>query len=133
MQPKVVISGSIDFQNEFMRLIRSFESKGCEVIDYPRLSDNLTEEYPILLSDYFRNIEAADIFYLLNLEKNGVTGYIGAASFSELAYAVSQNLIHDKHIAIILAEKPSESVQCSPEIELWLQYDWLTIDSVKEG
>ncbi|MGG5316114.1 hypothetical protein [Enterococcus sp. AZ072] len=133
MMPKVVISGSIDFQTEYRELIRRFESKDCEVIDYPKLSNNLTEEYPIILSDYFRNIEAADIFYLLNKEKNGIIGYIGAASFSELAYAVSQNLIHDKQINIILAKKPSESVPCFPEVELWLQYEWLTIDSGKGG
>lgn len=132
LKPRVIISGSIDFQEEYKKLIQSFKSRGYEVIDYPRLSNNLTEEYPIILSDYFRNIETADMFYLLNKEKNGMTGYIGAASFSELAYAVSQNLIHDKHIEIILAEKPSKNVPCFPEVELWLQYEWLKLDSEKE-
>lgn len=129
MSPKVVITGSMDFQEEHKELVQSFESKGCVVIDYPKLSNNLTEEYPIILSNYFRNIEAADIFYLFNKEKNEMPGYIGASSFSELAYAVSQNLIHDKQIEIILAERPAENVPCSPEVKLWLQYEWLKIDN----
>lgn len=93
---RAVISGSIAFQKDYQKLQEEFEQAGIEVVDYPRMSGNLAEEYPEILMSFFRNIETADIFFLNNQDKNGVSGYIGAASFSELTYCLMQNLIHEK-------------------------------------
>lgn len=90
---KLIISGSIAFQTEYQKLANTFVKKGYQVIDYPKASNNLTEEYPSLFVNFYKNIETADVFYLFNKEKNGIPGYIGAAGFSETTYALCQNLI----------------------------------------
>lgn len=122
---KAIISGSIAFQTEYQQLIQKFEQAGIQVIDYPRLGDDLDQEYPLLLKEFFRHIEEADIFLLFNKEKKGIEGYIGPSGFSELTYALMQNLIHDKKIHIFLWEEPSPENSCYDEIERWTENHWI--------
>ncbi|MDU5336652.1 hypothetical protein [Enterococcus sp.] len=126
---RAVISGSIAFQKEYQKLREEFEQAGIEVIDYPRTSENLAEEYPEILVSFFKNIETADIFFLNNQDKNGVSGYIGAASFSELTYCLMQNLLHGKSIRIVLLKKPAKEVFCYDEVNLWLENQWVEVSS----
>lgn len=56
----------------------------------------------------------------MNEDKEGVQGYIGAASYAELCFAISQNLIYDKKIEIYLYQLPSIQVQCYKEIMMWV-------------
>ncbi|HCM87307.1 hypothetical protein [Enterococcus sp.] len=124
---RVVVSGSIAFQAEYQKLLRYFEKTGVELIDYPRPSQNLTEEYPQILTTFFRNIEVTDIFYLYNQDKNGVSGYIGAASFSELTYCLVQNLIHGKAIRIVLLKEPAKENFCFDEVSMWFKNGWVEV------
>ena len=124
---RAVISGSIAFQEEYQKLREEFKQAGIVVIDYPRTSENLAEEYPEILKSFFKNIETADIFLLNNQDKSGVSGYIGAASFSELTYCLLQNLIHGKNIQIILLKKPAKEVFCYDEVNLWLENQWVEL------
>lgn len=126
---RAVISGSIAFQKEYQKLREEFEQAGIEVVDYPRSSGNLAEEYPEILTSFFKNIETADIFFLNNQDKNGVSGYIGAASFSELTYCLMQNLLHGKSIRIVLLKKPAKEVFCYDEVNLWLDNQWVEVSS----
>lgn len=126
---RAVISGSIAFEKEYQKLREEFEQAGIEVVDYPRLSGNLAEEYPKILTSFFKNIETADIFFLNNQDKNGVSGYIGAASFSELTYCLMQNLLHGKSIRIVLLKKPAKEVFCYDEVNLWLDNQWVEVSS----
>ncbi|MGM0216721.1 hypothetical protein [Enterococcus sp. AZ109] len=122
---KVVISGSTVFQVDYQELIQKFEKAGIQVIDYPRLSDNLEEEYPRIVIDFFRHIEEADIFLLFNKQKKGIAGYIGPSGFSELTYGLMQNLIHDKKIRLLLWEKPAPENSCYQEKQRWIEYHWI--------
>lgn len=126
---RAVISGSIAFQEEYQKLREEFEQAGIELVDYPRMSGNLVEEYPEILKSFFKNIETADVFFLFNQDKNGVSGYIGAASFSELTYCMMQNLLHGKKIRIILLKKPAKENTCFDEVDLWLQNKWVEVSS----
>ncbi|MBO0452408.1 hypothetical protein [Candidatus Enterococcus murrayae] len=127
---KAIISGSTVFQEDYLQLQKDFKDKGVDVIDYPRFSQNLTAEYPQILTSFFKNIEAADIFFLFNQDKNGVSGRIGAASFSELTYCLMQNLIHNKKIKIILFKEPSKENFCFDEVSLWLENEWVEVASL---
>lgn len=126
---RAVISGSIAFQKEYQQLQEEFEQAGIEVVDYPRMSGNLVEEYPQILTTFFKNIETTDIFLLNNQDKKGVSGYIGAASFSELTYCLMQNLLHGKNIRIVLLKKPAKEVFCFDEVNLWLRNGWVEVNS----
>ncbi|MBO1308836.1 hypothetical protein JZO70_21875 [Enterococcus sp. 669A] len=122
---KAIISGSIAFQTEYQELIQKFEQAGIQVIDYPRLGDDLDQEYPMLLKEFFRHIEEADIFLLYNKKKKGIAGYIGPSGFSELTYALMQNLIHGKNIRIFLWEEPSPENSCYEEVSRWIDNQWV--------
>ncbi|WP_265459524.1 hypothetical protein [Enterococcus sp. HY326] len=127
---KIILSGSITFQADFQHLAKSLQAQGYQVLNYPKETDNIVAEYPQIFKQFFRDIEAADIFYLYNKEKNGIPGYIGAAAFAEATYALGQKLLHQKPLQIILKEQPSPSVPCFAEIELWQQQNWLTVGEV---
>ncbi|MGM0168296.1 hypothetical protein IGI39_004051 [Enterococcus sp. AZ135] len=124
---KVIVSGSIAFQEDYQHLQEEFNNSGIDVIDYPRVSQNLEEEYPQILTTFFRNIEEADLFFLFNQDKNGVSGYIGAASFSELTYCLMQNRIHGKKIKVFLLKEPSKENFCFDEVDRWLRNGWVEV------
>lgn len=124
---KAIISGSIAFQSEYEKIQLQLIHAGIELLDYPRESQNLVEEYPKILISFFKNIETADLFFLFNQDQKGVTGYIGAASFSELTYCLMQNLLHGKSIRIVLWKMPSKEAYCFDEIVLWLENDWVEL------
>mgnify|MGYP006924218578 CR=1 FL=1 len=122
---KAVISGSVAFQTEYQQLIQKFEQTGIQVIDYPKLSDDLDQEYPTLLKEFFCHIEEADIFLLFNKKKKGIAGYIGPSGFAELTYALMQNLIHEKKMCIFLWEEPSLDNSCYEEVSRWIENQWV--------
>ncbi|MGC6770277.1 hypothetical protein ACYSNR_13635 [Enterococcus sp. LJL128] len=126
---KIVISGSVSQQKDYAFWIKKFKQHNYTVLDYPKPCEDLQQEYPELFKHFFQSIEATDVLFLLNKKKNGVEGYIGAAGFSELAYAVAQKLLHNKTIRIILFQKPAKDVHCFSEIELWLSNQWIELYS----
>lgn len=126
---KVVIAGSASLQKEITHWISLWESKGYEVLDYPTpiSPDIFLEEYPQAHKDFFNNIENTDILFVMNENKNGITGYIGAESFAEMGFGVAQNLIHGKNIEVMLLQVPESAVQSHEEVELWLKLGWIKL------
>ena len=126
---KVVIAGSASLQKEIKHWISLWEHSGYEILDYPTpiSPDNFLEEYPKAHANFFNNIEKADILFIMNENKNGITGYIGAESFAEMGFGVAQNLIHGKKIEIMILQVPESRVQSHEEIELWLKLGWIKL------
>jgi len=131
MSKKVVIIGSATLQEKIQSWKFWWEEKGCEVIDYPRPipADNFLKFYPEVHQNFYSNLMKADIIFVMNENKNGVTGYIGAESFAEMAFGVAQNLVHDKSIEILLLQMPEEKVQSYSEVDLWLELGWIKLFS----
>jgi len=129
MKKKLVIAGSASLQEKIKYWKSLWENNGFEVIDYPDAISAKTfiEDYPKVHKDFFRNIEKADIIFIMNENKNGITGYIGAETFAEMGYAVTQNLIHDKKLEVILLQMPEKSVASYDEIVLWLNLGWIKL------
>lgn len=126
---KVVISGSSKLQDKVEFWVNHFEKRCYEVIDYPKYvdEDNYKKELPIIYKDFYTNLERTDVYFLMNEEKNGVKGYIGASSIAELTYVVIQNLIHDKNIEIYILNIPSQEVSCYDEVKFWLEIGWIKL------
>ncbi len=124
---KLIISGSAKLQNQIKYWVDRFESKGHQVIDYPKPLDakRLAELYPATFTDFYKNIEKADILFVLNKDRKNIEGYIGAATFAEMSYAIAQKHNHGQKIDIILYKKPSTDVFCHDEISLWLELGWI--------
>ena len=130
---KVVIASSAKLQNEIKKWHQHFESKNFEVINAPKLIEPVLflEVYPKHHIEFFQNITKCSLFFLLNETKNNIRGYIGAECFSELGFAINQNLLYNKGIKIYLLQMPSPEVSCYDEIELYLKLGWIEIYSEK--
>jgi len=129
MTKKVVIAGSASLQEKVLYWKEFWENQGYCVTDYsaPINKENFLEEYPKVHTDFFRNITEADILFVMNEDKNGITGYLGAESFAEMCFAVAQNLIHNKNMEVMLLKMPEKSVQSYDEIVLWLKLGWIKL------
>lgn len=130
MLKKVIISGSATLQKELKRWCDYWNNqKGYVVINYPKIidKDNFITLYPKIHTEFLKNINEADILFVANENKNNIAGYLGAETFSEIGFAVAQNLINNQNIKVILAKMPSKKVQSFNEIELWLKLGWLEL------
>ena len=127
---KVVIAGSASLQDNITKWKNFWNAKdNFEVIDCPLAikGKDFIKIYPEVHKKFFRNILKADILFIVNEDKNGIKGYIGAEVFAELVYGLMQKLISGQKIKIILAEMPSSKVQSFEEIKLWLKLGWIKI------
>lgn len=126
---KVVISGSSKLQDKVNYWLEHFKSKDCEILDYPKFieQENYPTELPKVYRDFYTALENTDIFFLMNEEKNGIKGYIGASAIAELTYVVILNLIHNKNIDIYVLNMPSEEVSSYDEVKFWLDMGWIKL------
>ena len=126
---KVVISGSSKLQDKVNYWLKHFEDKDYEILDYPKLieQDNYEKELPKVYEDFYTALENTDVFFLMNEEKKGIKGYIGASAIAELTYVVILNLIHNKNIEIYILNMPSEEVSSYGEVKFWLDMGWIKL------
>jgi len=126
---KIVISGSSSLQDNANKWVKHWESNDYEVLDWPQPIEKgkLIEKYPKVHKDFYRNITKTDTLFIMNEDKNNIAGYIGAATFAELAFGVAQNSIYDKNIEIVLLKIPSPDVKCYEEVILWLSLGWIKL------
>ncbi|MBP3920569.1 MAG: hypothetical protein J6D28_03290 [Bacilli bacterium] len=126
---KVVISGSSKLQDKVNYWIKHFKGKNYEILDYPKLieQDNYEKELPKVYEDFYTALEGTDVFFLMNEERKGIKGYIGASAFAELTYVVILNLIHNKNIEIYIFNMPSEEVSSYDEVKFWLDMGWVKL------
>lgn len=125
---KIVVAGSAKLQTEIQQWVSYWNSKNnCEVINFPQqiTSENFEQLYPAIHTKFFKDITEADILFIANEEKNGVSGYIGAETFAELAFGLAQKLVSKQNLKLILAHMPAPKVQSYNEIVLWLKLGWI--------
>lgn len=124
---KICITGSAKLQPEVMKWKKYWEDSGDIVLDYPKglNPNNYVEEYAVVHPEFNRQLEQADIQFVMNEDKNGISGYIGYASFAEMNYAVIRKTVHHQDIKIILLKMPDDSISASEEIKLWLKLGWI--------
>lgn len=136
MSKKVVIAGSLSFHKEIKNWANWWTDQGFTVINYPNPSSEggkFPKDYPDINKKFFQDLSLADIVFVVNEDKNGVSGYIGAHVFAEIVFVVANNLVHDKNTKIILAQKPSQEVQSYEEIEQWLELGWVELLAKSEN
>lgn len=129
-KPKLVLSGSASLQSHIAYWKTHFEAKGYDVIACPEAWDDtqvFTQQLTKLYSDFYRAIDECDVFFLMNEDKNGIEGYIGANGTAELVYAVMLNVVHSKNIAIYIAKTPSEEVLAHDEVASFLRTRWIQL------
>lgn len=128
---KVVISGSAKLQKEINNWREIFANKNYQILDYPKPieEEQFIKLYPNIHKDFLDHITQTDILFIMNEDKNGIVGYIGYETFAELLFGLSQKLIYNKDIEIIILKMPSPDVGCYKEIHLWLSLGWIKLYS----
>lgn len=126
---KIVIAGSAKLQKEINYWLKIFESKNYEILDYPKEIEKskFMELYPNIHIEFLENILKADMLFVMNEDKNGKLGYIGYEAYAELLFGLSQKLIYNKNIELIISKMPSQDVGCYEEIDLWLKLGWIKL------
>ncbi len=125
---KLVIAASSKFQNEINNWKEYFIKQGYNVINYPKkLNEDQMDKYQEIYIRFFESLNEADILFVLNEEKNGIKGYIGAETFAELSYVITQKIINNQDKQIWLLNKPSEEVKCYMEIMNFIKWGWIEI------
>lgn len=125
---KIVIASSAKFQDEIEICKKYFTNKGYNVINYPKKinADDL-EQYKNVHQQFFKSLVEADEVFILNEDKNGITGYIGAQVFSEMSLAIAQNTVYNANKKIYLLKMPSEDVACYQEVKRFIELGWVEI------
>lgn len=126
---KIVIVGSAKLQNDIKYWKQKFSNDNYLVLDYPKVieKEKFMEVYPDVHRAFFENITKTDALFVMNEDKDGKAGYIGAESFAELAFGLAQKLLYGKNIDLIVLKMPSKEVQCYEEIDLWLKLGWIRL------
>lgn len=130
---KIVIAGSAKLQDKVNYWKDKFEKENYQVLDYPKEIDKCSfiDVYPDVHKEFFEKITKTDILFIMNEDKNNIEGYIGAETFAELAFGLSQNLVYEKNIELLILKMPDEKVSCYNEIKLWLELGWIKIYNKK--
>ena len=75
---------------------------------------------------HFSNL-LIDIHFLLNLDKNGIEGYIGYESFAELSNLVVKKIQSNNNHKIYIFKIPSKEVGCYDEISHFLKLGYIEL------
>lgn len=126
---KIVISGSSKLKSKVKYWVNYFENLNYEILDYPRYiaQNEYKTKLPTIYKNFYNALEHTDVYFLMNEEKNGIKGYIGASSIAEITYVVILNLIHNKNIDIYILNMPSKEVSSYDEIKFWLDMGWIKL------
>ncbi len=150
---KLVIAGSSKLHERALYWRGYFEGRGYEVIDWPCPSsmeaetidepqtapglslgrwlssndDDYAERLTKVYQRFYKNLDQADVFFLMNEDKNGVEGYIGASMIAEITYAVIGNLNRGRKVEINILKMPAKEQNCYEEVKFWLDQKWVKI------
>lgn len=150
---KLIIAGSSKLHERALYWRGYFEGRGYEVIDWPSPvstdNENLDEpqiepglsrghwlnpsdsDYAARLTKiykrFYKNLDQADVFFLMNEDKDDIEGYIGASAIAELTYVVTGNLNRGHKTEIYINKLPSKTQNCYDEVKFWLDQGWIHI------
>lgn len=124
---KIVICASASFETEIINWKNKLEKNGFEVIKYPtKIKVNIKRGYKKEFSEHYNAITKTDILLALNLDKRGISGYIGSGVFAEMAFAIGLNRVLKKNIKVCyLNTIPKGGLPYSDELKLWHDLGWI--------
>lgn len=150
---KLVISGSSKLYERALYWRGYFEGRGYDVIDWPRPlfeHEDLTSDIqpapglPLgklvhpgdptyvdgmikFYQQFYKHLDQTDVLFVMNEDKNGIEGYIGPNTFSEITYTIVNNLNRGRKTEINLLKAPSKDLGCYDELKFWLDQNQIKI------
>lgn len=124
---KIVICASGSFENEILNWKEKLEEDGFKVVKHPtKINEDFLNNYKKSFLDCYKAIPKVDIVFILNLEKNGIPGYIGPGVFAEIAFAIGINKVFNKKIDIFyLNPIPKNGLPYCEELKSWQDLGWI--------
>lgn len=149
---KLIISGSSKLHQRALYWMGYFEGCGFEVLDFPTLITDAKDDLEVVPTPgevnskilnpgdegyeehlansnqrFWKNLDRADIFFLMNEDQNDTEGYIGAGALTEIAHVLINNFNRNRQTQIYLLKEPSEKLSCYNEVKFWLDQGWVKI------
>lgn len=125
---KIVLAGSSKFIEQIQYWKKYFEENGYEVIGYPKKIDQTDYSvYQNTHKSFFEALTLTDELFVVNEDKNGIKGYVGAETFAELSYVVVNNILKNENKKIYLLKRPSEEVNSYYELNAFLNLGYIEI------
>jgi len=91
---KIAMLGYIGFYEEMVRVGRELGRLGHDV-KYPAIIEGMKEDQPEIkrkvMFEHFERIKWADAVLVLNVDKNGIPGYVGESTLMEITVALFLN------------------------------------------
>lgn len=128
LKKKITLCASMSFWNDINIWKDKLGNDGHEVIQYPKqLTGEFLPNYEIEFTKHYQKMAESDIVLILNMKKNGVNGYIGAAVFAEIAFAIGLNRTSHsaKKIAVCCLNSFPASSPYAEELQHWVDLGWL--------
>lgn len=124
---KVTICASMSFWDDVVLWKEELVNGGYDVIQYPKqFSGDFLSNYKKEFTKHYQQMEKSDIVLVLNMKKNGLDGYIGAAVFAEIAFAIGLNRTQsDRQIKVYCVNRFPESLPYAEELQHWVSLGWL--------
>ena len=116
---KIIIAWSSKFMQEALNLKTNLEQKWYQVLNYPK--DIANKDYKTVYEKFYEDINNADDFILLNLDKKGIEWYIGYESFAEMSFMIVKSIQENNDKKIYIYKMPSKEVWCYDEIVEFLK------------
>lgn len=122
----VVISGSAKDQSALTRWSSYWSTRGHSIhspvaIDPARF----TVDYPVAFEEFFEHLCMCDLLFVMNEDRGDIIGYVGAATFAELAFVVARNALRQSAVEVVLLQPPSDRVNGADEIRTWDALGWI--------
>lgn len=125
---KIVIAGSTKFEKEINKWIEYFKNQNYDVIAYPKKIDQSKElVYKDVYINFYKALDETDYLFIINEEKNGIKGYIGAQVYAEMSYIIVQNILQNKNKTIWILNEPSKKVASYNELINFIKLGWIKL------
>lgn len=127
-QKKITICASMSFWDDINIWKDKLKKDGYDVIQYPKqFTGEFLPNYKNEFTEHYQKMAKSDIVLILNMKKNGIDGYIGAAVFAEIAFAIGLNRTShsDKKIAVYCLKPFPSSLPYAEELQHWTDLGWL--------
>ncbi|MBT5808156.1 hypothetical protein HOI18_02665 [Candidatus Uhrbacteria bacterium] len=125
---KLTICASMAFSKEIGIWRTKLAEGGYEVIQYPKeFEGEFLPNYKIEFSEHYQKMTDSDVVFILNLQKKGIDGYIGAAVFAEIAFAIGLNRTsrQDNPIKVCHLNPFPDELPYREELQHWQDLGWL--------